>query len=172
MTSFARQPNGSLVQLAGIAGCIATDADARLLQRDRRSAGADAIAISPDGRFVYVAGGSADSLLVFSRDAATGRLTQLAGAAGCLRANRTGLRAGHAASTRRRRSRSRRTGRRSTSPRRAGTLTSFQRDVDDGTLTQLPLGAGCLSDARLGGCTPSAGWRAPPPSRSRPTGAR
>ena len=47
------------------------------------------IAISPDGHFVYVAGGTADSLLTFSRDAATGRLTQLAGTAGCLRNGRS-----------------------------------------------------------------------------------
>ena len=53
-------------------------------------AGADAIAISPDGRFVYVAGASADSIVVFSRDAATGRLQVLPGGAGCMRAARTG----------------------------------------------------------------------------------
>ena len=32
-TSFARQPNGSLVQLTGIAGCVTTTPDARLRQR-------------------------------------------------------------------------------------------------------------------------------------------
>src|SRR5881628_2053132 len=37
--------------------------------------GADGIAISPDGAYVYVAGRNDDSLAVFSRDAATGALT-------------------------------------------------------------------------------------------------
>ena len=78
VASFARQPNGSLVQLTGIAGCIAATPtpgcdDAHAL------AGADAIAISPDGRFVYVGAATADAIIVFSRDAASGRLTPLAG---------------------------------------------------------------------------------------------
>jgi 6-phosphogluconolactonase (cycloisomerase 2 family) len=155
LTSFARQPNGSLLQPAGVAGCISGTPVAGC-SNGLSLGGADALAISPDGRFVYVAGGTADSLLVFSRDAATGRLTQLAGAAGCLRANRsdcapvTGLDAPAAiaiapdgtslyvAST-------------------AGTLTAFQRDVQTGALTQLPAGAGCLSDGDLAGCTPVGG---------------
>ena len=119
--------------------------------------GADAIAISPDGRFVYVAGDTADSLLVFSRDAATGRLTP-ARRHGGLPARRTAPTARRSpASTGPRRSRSRRTGRRSTSPRSAGTLTSFQRDVTTGTLTQLAPGVGCLSDGALADCTPIGG---------------
>ena len=88
VTSFARQPNGSLVQLAGVAGCISTSTVAGCSGATSLG-GADAIAISPDGHFVYVAGGTADSLLMFSRDAATGRLTQLAGTAGCLRNGRS-----------------------------------------------------------------------------------
>jgi len=155
VTSFARQPNGSLVQLAGVAGCISNTPPAGCAPGTSLG-GADAIAISPDGRFVYVAGNSADSLLVFSRDAATGRLTQLTGTAGCIRPNRTdcapvtGLDGPSAivvapdgtslyvASS-------------------AGTLTSFKRDVATGTLTQLPLGVGCLSDGELGGCTAVGG---------------
>jgi 6-phosphogluconolactonase (cycloisomerase 2 family) len=155
VASFARQPNGSLVQLAGIAGCSTTtltpgcDAAPSL-------AGADAVAISPDGRFVYVAGGSADSLIAFSRDAASGRLTPLPGAAGCLRANRTGCTpvtgvdapaaiaiapdgtSLYVASA-------------------AGTLTAFQRDVTSGTLTQQPPGSGCLSDDVLADCVAIGG---------------
>ena len=120
-------------------------------------AGADAIAISPDGRFVYVAAATADALLAFSRDAATGRLTPLAGAAGCLRANRTncapvtGIDGPSAIAI--------------TpdgtslyvSSATAGTITAFQRDVNTGTLTQLAPGAGCLSDVALADCTPIGG---------------
>ena len=38
-----------------------------------------------------------------------------------------------------------------------GTLTSFQRDVQTGVLTQLPSGTGCLSDGELAGCTAVGG---------------
>jgi DNA-binding beta-propeller fold protein YncE len=151
VTTFARQPNGSLVQPAGVAGCITTAA-ATGCSSATSLGGADAVAISPDGHFVYVAGGTADSLLTFSRDATTGRLTQLAGAAGCLRNGRsdcapvTGLDGPAAIAV---------------APdgtslyvaSGAGTLTAFQRDVTTGVLTQLPPGAGCLSDGDFAGCT-------------------
>ncbi|MDP9258304.1 MAG: lactonase family protein, partial [Actinomycetota bacterium] len=156
VTSFARQPNGSLVQLAGVAGCITTAPPVAGCSGATSLGGADAIAISPDGHFAYVAGGTADSLLTFSRDAATGRLTQLAGTAGCLRNNRTdcgpvtGLDAPAAIAI---------------SPdgtslyvaSGAGTLTAFQRDLTTGALTQLPPGAGCLSDGDRAGCTAVGG---------------
>jgi DNA-binding beta-propeller fold protein YncE len=155
VTSFARQPNGSLVQPAGVAGCISTGG-APGCSNATSLGGADAIAISPDGHFVYVAGGTADSLLTFSRDAATGRLTQLAGATGCLRNGRTdcgpvtGLDAPAAIAI---------------SPdgtslyvaSGAGTLTAFQRDATTGVLTQLPTGTGCLSDGDFAGCTAVGG---------------
>jgi 6-phosphogluconolactonase (cycloisomerase 2 family) len=156
VASFARQPNGSLVQLIGIAGCIVGTATPGC-DSGPALGGADAIAISPDGRFVYVGAGTADALLVFSRDAATGRLTPLAGAAGCLRANRTnctpvtGIDGPSAIAI--------------TpdgtslyvSSATAGTITAFQRDVNTGTLTQLGPGLGCLSDVPLADCTPIGG---------------
>jgi 6-phosphogluconolactonase (cycloisomerase 2 family) len=155
VAAFARQPNGSLVQLVGIAGCVTTTltpgcANAPAL------AGADAIAISPDGRFAYVGAAGADAITVLARDAASGRLTPLTGAAGCLRANRAGCTpvsgidspsaiaispdgtSLYVTST-------------------AGTLTSFRRDVASGTLAQLPAGSGCLSDGAIGDCTPIGG---------------
>jgi len=155
VASFARQPNGSLVQLNGIAGCVTTTltpgcANAQAL------AGADAIAISPDGRFAYVGAASADAITVFSRDAATGRLTPLAGTAGCLRANRSTCTpvsgvdspSGIAISP---------DGASLYVTSTAGTLTSFRRDVTTGTLTQLPTGSGCLSDGAYNDCTPIGG---------------
>ena len=114
--------------------------------------------ISPDGRFVYVAAGTADAIIAFSRDAATGRLTPLAGAAGCLRADRAELRAGHAASTGRRRSRSRPTGRRSTSSSAtAGTLTAFQRDVEHGSADAAAARRRVPERRALADCTPIGG---------------
>ncbi len=148
VASFARRPNGSLAQLNGIAGCAATTqipgcASAPSL------AGADAIALSPDGRFAYVGAAAVDAITIFTRDAATGRLLPLAGAAGCLRAEHagctpvTGVDSPSAIAV---------------SPdgtslyvtSSAGTLTSFQRNPETGTLTQLAPGSGCLSDVRAG----------------------
>ena len=133
VTTFVRQPNGSLVQPAGVAGCITTAAIAGCSSATSLG-GADAVATSPDGHFVYVAGGTADSLLTFSRDATSGRLTQLGGGAGCLRNGRsdcapvTGLDGPAAIAV---------------APdgtslyvaSGAGTLTAFQRDVTTGVST-------------------------------------
>jgi 6-phosphogluconolactonase (cycloisomerase 2 family) len=158
VASFARQPNGSLVQLAGTAGCIVTPPAPAATGCDTGQSlgGADAIAVSPDGRFVYVAGFTADSLLVFARDAATGRLTQLAGTLGCLRPNRpvcapvTGLDGPSAIAISA-------DGTSLYVASGAGTLTSFQRDVATGMLTQLPAGTGCLSDGPITDCTAIGG---------------
>ena len=123
------------------------------------------------GRFVYITGYSADSLLVFSRDAASGRLTQLAGTAGCIRPNRTdcapvtGLDGPSAIAIAQ-------DGTSLYVASSAGTLTSFARDVTTGALTQLPLGVGCLSDGELGGCTAVGGLARASLSRSRRTAAR
>lgn len=56
------------------------------------------IAISPDGKSVYVANGRTEALSVFARDPATGALTQVPGAAGCLSTVQSGITAacGHA----------------------------------------------------------------------------
>jgi DNA-binding beta-propeller fold protein YncE len=87
----AAQP-GQLVQLTGPGACVSqlvTDgicADARALN------GPDALAVSTDGRSVYAASfgvapnvsGNPGSIAAFARDAATGRITQPEGAAGCV----------------------------------------------------------------------------------------
>ena len=42
------------------------------------------LAVSPDGKFVYVTGRETDSIAAFARDRRTGRLKQLPGAAACI----------------------------------------------------------------------------------------
>jgi 6-phosphogluconolactonase (cycloisomerase 2 family) len=152
--SFARQPNGSLQQLSGIAGCSTTTITPGC-DSAPALAGADAIAISSDGRFVYAAGASADSLVIFVRDAASGRLQPLTGPAGCLRAARAGcapvvgLDSPSAIAI---------------SPdgtslyvtSSGGTLTSFTRDPATGRLTQ-QAGTGCFSNLAVDGCTAIGG---------------
>ena len=76
---------GKIAQLPGTGGCITLTGNG-----DQCAIGAfidqpSEVAISPDGRNAYVASqGSSDSVTIFSRDPASGRLTQLRGTAGCI----------------------------------------------------------------------------------------
>jgi DNA-binding beta-propeller fold protein YncE len=85
IAAFARDATtGALTQLAGTGGCINSDGSAPCAIANGLSQ-LRAIAISSDGKSVYVGGGGGKhgSLAAFERDAATGALTQLAGAQGC-----------------------------------------------------------------------------------------
>jgi DNA-binding beta-propeller fold protein YncE len=84
-------PVGALTQLRGADGCIVGSgsharhcATARALAGPGALVGSHAIAVSPDGRNVYVAAANADAIVVFTRDPRTGRLSQPAGTAGCI----------------------------------------------------------------------------------------
>ncbi|MBN8870941.1 MAG: beta-propeller fold lactonase family protein [Solirubrobacterales bacterium] len=65
VVSLARNGNGGFRQLAGRAGCVSPASDG--CGTGRRLAGAAGIAISPDGRFVYVTSSLADAVTVFRR---------------------------------------------------------------------------------------------------------
>lgn len=74
---------GRLTQLPDLDGCVVeggslTCAAGRALLSPR------GIAVSRDGRNVYVGSAGSDAVAVFARDRKTGRLTQLPGAAGCV----------------------------------------------------------------------------------------
>jgi DNA-binding beta-propeller fold protein YncE len=96
---FARaRRTGHLRQLDGIRGCVRHQPEGRRVRTcapARALGGPVAIAISPDGRNVYVAAAGSDALSVFARNRRTGALRQLAGAAGCL-SQRPGGGCGHA----------------------------------------------------------------------------
>lgn len=84
---------GSLTQLPGRLGCLADGpaakkicGKARALKGPGPFMGSRAIAISPDGKNVYVASGGSDAIAVFVRDPATGALKQPPGKAGCVAA--------------------------------------------------------------------------------------
>ena len=85
---LARDPaTGNIRQLDGEAGCVATPGTVRTgrpCALGRHLGGAGGLVVSPDGRFVYVASAFANALTAFSRDPATGVLTQLDGLAGCV----------------------------------------------------------------------------------------
>ncbi len=82
---------GKLTQLAGADGCITVeswDEDLNPCTHGRVVKWVDGITMSADERFVYVNASWDDSdptsgLAVFSRDAASGKLTQLSGKPGC-----------------------------------------------------------------------------------------
>jgi DNA-binding beta-propeller fold protein YncE len=87
----AETSEGSLEQLPGRLGCLADGkaskklcGKARALKGAGPGVGSRAIAISPDGRNVYVAASGSDSIAVFDRSRATGALSQPKGKAGCV----------------------------------------------------------------------------------------
>ncbi len=49
--------------------------------------GANGVAVSPDGEFVYVGGGVSNSVAAFDRDTVTGLLTTIGGPTGCINEN-------------------------------------------------------------------------------------
>jgi DNA-binding beta-propeller fold protein YncE len=74
---------GTLVQKRGHAGCVTLSGSAGACSRGRALGAARSIAISADGKSVYVAS-PVDGLAVFDRDRGRGALTQKAGRAGCV----------------------------------------------------------------------------------------
>lgn len=156
---FARnQSSGRLTQLPGAAGCFSeTAADG--CAKGRGVYGSHRLTITPDGRFAYLAGKAGgkhqSGLAVFSRNTATGALTQLPGAAGCFDEDGSdGCTVGrvivgaHEALL-------------DASGRTLylvadqfqGGIAIFRRNTVTGALTQLPGQYGCLSPIDWEGCT-------------------
>jgi DNA-binding beta-propeller fold protein YncE len=84
LAAYARDPDSGALTFAS---CVAENGGDAGCIPGRGLAGAEKIAISPDGRSIYVAAHwyrDGGTLLTFSRDANTGAVTQLAGAEGCL----------------------------------------------------------------------------------------
>jgi 6-phosphogluconolactonase (cycloisomerase 2 family) len=84
VAAFNRSPTtGALTQLPGTAGCVSEDGSAGECADGNAVGGASGVAVSADGKNVYVVG-SSDAVAVFARNATSGALTQLAGTAGCV----------------------------------------------------------------------------------------
>lgn len=154
-------PRGTLVQLPGSSGCLADRSThrrgctlVRALRGPAPFLGSGAVAISADGRNVYVASSRSDAIAIFSRDAKTGRLTQRPGAAGCIAAGGSGgcataigLRGPNSVAV-------------SADGRNvyatafeSNALVIFRRSRSTGALTQLGSGSGCVTNAAMSGCT-------------------
>lgn len=151
---------GTLTQLAGKSGCIVDRSapaggcgTARALKGPGPFMGSRAIALSPDGKSVYVASSQSDAIAIFRRDPRSGTLTQPKGAAGCIAAKG----AGHCATA---------IGldgpnSLAVSPdgrnvyatsRASNSISIFQRNQKTGALTQLPASAGCIAGAPIPVC--------------------
>lgn len=155
------KPRGSLEQLPGAAGCVVDQsvknthgcATARALKGPGPFMGSRALALSPDGRHLYVASSSSDAITVFARNPRTGALRQAQGKAGCVSlggSNGCGDAAGldgpnsiaiskdgdtvYATS------------------RDSNSVTAFSRNSSSGALTQLTAG-GCVAGGSVSGCS-------------------
>ncbi|HVS99612.1 MAG TPA: beta-propeller fold lactonase family protein [Solirubrobacterales bacterium] len=166
---------GNLKQLPGRLGCVADGpaaksvcGRARALKGPGPGVGSRAIAISPDGRSVYVASSRSDAIAIFTRDPSTGALRQLPGKAGCVAAlvakgkatGRCGLAIGLigpnsvAVSP---------DGRSVYATSHEGSsVTTFHRNRLTGALTQLPPSAsGCISGLPIPTCTAGRAVKGP-----------
>lgn len=89
IASYARNPvTGGLTQLPGTAACAEGPSSPSTTTCPTVAKGLDAafgVTVSPDGANVYVAATNSDDVAAFSRNAATGALTQLAGSDACIR---------------------------------------------------------------------------------------
>jgi DNA-binding beta-propeller fold protein YncE len=156
----AKPQPGTLVQLAGARGCLVADSKpnrrcgtARALEGPGPFMGSRAIALSPDGRNVYVASSRSDAIAIFTRNAKTGALGQVAGSRGCIAAKGAdgcakaiGLFGPNSVAVSA-------DGRNVyATSRGSNSITVFRRDGSTGSLRQLPGAEGCLSGLQTPGC--------------------
>jgi DNA-binding beta-propeller fold protein YncE len=168
--ALAAPKPGTLTQLAGKHGCLVDRsaktggcARARALDGPGPFMGSRTIAVSPDGKQVYVASSGSDAIAIFTRNRQTGVLRQAKETAGCIAAKGAG---GCAAAIGLDEPNSI-----AISPdgrsvyatsRAANSITAFARNPKTGVLKQLPPPlAGCTSGAPLPGCAPGLALLAP-----------
>jgi fibronectin-binding autotransporter adhesin len=152
---------GALRQLPGSRGCLVDRSKpnpgcgkARALVGPGPFMGSRAIAVSPDGKNVYVASSGSDAIAVFRRNPRTGYLIQPGGTAGCVAAKGAdgcakaiGLDGPNSVAVSA-------NGRMVyATSRDSNSITSFRRNSKSGALRQLPpKSAGCISALPIPGC--------------------
>jgi len=157
----SQQPNGkgatarggALAQLGGTKGCLVDRSKpssgcgtARALKGPGPFMGSRALAVSPDGKNVYVASSGSDAIAVFRRDPRSGALTQPRGEGGCIAAKGANGCAPAIALDGPNSLAVSPDGRTVYATSRASnSIGAFRRDPKTGALTQLPASAGCIS---------------------------
>lgn len=151
---------GTLKQLPGARGCVvdrSTPAKgcgtARALEGPGPFMGSRAIAVSADGKNVYVASSRSNAVAVFRRNPKTGALGQPSGASGCVAA-KGAFECGKAVGLNGPNSIAISPNGRNVyvTSRGSNSVTAFQRNRSTGALRQLPGAAGCVSGVPLPGC--------------------
>jgi len=161
---------GTLTQLRGSNGCLVDRSTppkgcgvARALKGPGPFMGSRAIAVSPDGKQVYVASSKSDAIAIFSRDRRTGALSQDEKAGGCISvrgaggcAVAIGLNEPNSVAVSP-------DGRNVYATSRTGnSISSFVRNPKTGALRQLPPPlAGCISGLPVPGCASGLALLAP-----------
>jgi 6-phosphogluconolactonase (cycloisomerase 2 family) len=85
VAAFARNStSGALTQLAGTAGCVSETGTAGTCADGKALGNPGAVVLAGAGANAYVASEASSALSVFSRNATSGALTQLAGTSGCV----------------------------------------------------------------------------------------
>jgi DNA-binding beta-propeller fold protein YncE len=170
---------GALRQLQGKRGCLVDRSSkaggcgsARALDGPGPFMGSRAIALSPNGRHVYVASSNSDAIAIFSRDRQTGVLAQAAKAKGCIAARGAsgcakaiGLNEPNSVALSP-------DGQNVYATSRAGnSITVFRRNPKSGALKQLPFGTGCISGLSIPSCAVGRALLAPDVVVVSPDGA-
>jgi DNA-binding beta-propeller fold protein YncE len=166
---FDRKRNGRLIQKAGTAGCI-SDTGAGPCVDGKSLQGANSVTVSPDGENVYVtssffAAADSNAVAVFDR-AADGTLTQKPGTAGCISdtgagpcADGTALDGANSVTVSPDGQNAYVTSDSASTITNSDSVTVFDR-AGDGTLSEKPGTAGCISDTGAG-CVEGTAFDAP-----------
>ncbi len=154
VTSFRRNAKtGALTQLPGASGCIANVATPGCAT-GRALDGPDVLAVSPDGKNVYVGAFAGNALAVFSRSPSSGALTQPADTTGCIvNAPTNGCATGLALASPEGMAISDDGDNVYVASAVSNAVGVFTRDASSGALTQANDGSGCIVDSALAGCT-------------------